>query len=147
MKTLKTLALLCLSVIAISCSEEQKKDVKTDFQKEIDKAIEIHDEVMPKMSDINKKIRSLDTITDIDSTTINESKTKLKNAHSQMMTWMRDFSKEFSTKEIKEGLQTKDADSIKIKTELATKFREKALQMKDKINESIESAKEILEKE
>ncbi|MGO1751848.1 MULTISPECIES: hypothetical protein [Psychroflexus] len=146
MKTLKTLFLVGLAIIAIACNEEQKTKIESDFKKEIDKAIEIHDDVMPKMSDINKKIRNLDTLTGIDSTTVNASKEKLKNAHGEMMTWMKDFSQGFSTKEIREGLQTDNADTIELKTNLAIKFREKAIKMQKNINESLEEAKKVLNK-
>jgi predicted RND superfamily exporter protein len=146
MKTLKTLLLICLATIAISCNEGQKAKVESDFKKEINKAMEIHDDVMPKMSDINKNIRNLDTLTGVDSTKVNVCKKKLESAHAEMMTWMKDFSQVFSTKEIREGLQTENADTIELKTDLAIKFREKAIKMQESINKSLESAKKILNK-
>lgn len=144
MKTLKTLFLICLATITVACNEEQKTKIESDFKKEINKAMEIHDDVMPKMSDINKKIRNLDTLTGVDSTTVNASKDKLKSAHGEMMTWMKDFSQGFSTKEIREGLQTDNPDTIELKTNLAIKFREKAIEMQKNINESLEDAKKVL---
>ncbi|MDN6279632.1 MAG: hypothetical protein L0J45_01365 [Psychroflexus sp.] len=144
MKTLRTLALLCIAIIAVSCKGNQKSKIDSEFKKEINKAIEVHDDVMPKMSEINQKIRSLDTLAGVDSLTIEKSKKRLKDAHEEMMTWMRDFSNAFSTKEIKEGLQTDKADSIKIKTNTAKNYRESALKMKESVNSSIEEAKKLL---
>lgn len=146
MKILKTLTLFCIAIIAVSCNENQKSKAESQFKKEINKAIEVHDNVMPKMGEINQKIRSLDTLAGVDSLTIKKSKKRLQDAHDEMMTWMRDFSNAFSTKEIKEGLQTEKADSIKIKTNTAKNYRESALKMKESVNSSIEEAKKLLNK-
>lgn len=101
--TLKKTTLLLLSIIAISftgCKNEQKESKNlVEAQNIYKEAIEIHDEVMPKMSEINSLTKQLEQrkdsmamaaednaelIQDIDSG-IND----LKQANDAMQDWMK----------------------------------------------------------
>ena len=79
---------LCL--LLISCDSNREPA----YQKLYDEVMEIHDLVMPKMSDINrakKKLRKLKT--EDNQQAVNDQILKLDEADEAMMSWMADFDK------------------------------------------------------
>ena len=96
MRTFITIA-FALSFLIISCNQQKSEDnIYLEAEQVFDKAIEIHDEVMPLMGDIMKlqsilkekkeNISEEETIREI-----NESLQYLEDAHSSMMDWMRNL--------------------------------------------------------
>ncbi|QSS97968.1 hypothetical protein [Psychroflexus sp. ALD_RP9] len=143
MKILSKLGLFSLAIIALSCSKETPQEVE-EFKTLMGETIEIHDEVMPKMSSLNQNIQKLDTLKSIDSLKQQQAIKDLKSAHDQMMSWMKDFSNTFSRAEINQGLQTENLDSIKLKLNDLKNLNKEASEMKKAILNSLEDAQMLL---
>jgi hypothetical protein len=155
MKTLmKVISVIVLAII-FSCQQNQSEDSKT-FDKQMKETIQIHDDVMPKMSEINSMISKLESEKEnlLKAEEVNSEKVEmhedaiasLKDAHGLMMSWMKNFSDSFSRTEINQGLETTDKDSIKAKlTQLDAQYNS-AEEMKKAIVEAIENAQLILSK-
>ena len=134
---------LCLGLI-LACNNEQAK-LAEEFNLKMDKAIEAHDEVMPKMGKIGKLINALETeIDSLNRDTYEAAMKDLQMGHTKMMTWMKDFGNDFTPQEIQDGLQTTNLDSIKFKMKLIEKNYLSAEDMKTHINTAIENAENLL---
>ncbi len=86
---MKYLALLLPLLYLAACGPSHKD---AEVQQLYDKVMEVHDEVMPKMSDINKlkkRIRKLETDDPTALTLLKD----LDDADEGMMSWMADFQK------------------------------------------------------
>ncbi len=83
----------------ISCNEDPKN---TQQYAQMERILNLHDEVMPEMSTISRLISALESATQADSTQVvlGESVEELKEANQAMMQWMMDFSEAFTTEEI-----------------------------------------------
>lgn len=83
----------------ISCNEDPKN---TQQHAQMERILNLHDEVMPEMSTISRLISALESATQADSTQVvlGESVEELKEANQAMMQWMMDFSEAFTTEEI-----------------------------------------------
>ena len=145
-----------ISMVFISLSCQQKEDsteVKA-FDIQMKQTIEIHDDVMPQMSNINgliteleNKKQELESLGGVNIMLVgehDEAIVDLQKAHDTMMAWMKSFSSSFSRTEINTGLQAKDKDSIKAKVELLEMQYKSAEDMKAAINSSVENAQKIL---
>lgn len=148
MKTTLKLAIITFVIASFSCSEKQSEHSKA-FDAQMKETIQIHDDVMPKMSTINSMISKLEakkeTIENIEETEIyNEAIADLKVAHDLMMSWMKRFSNSFSRTEINQGLTTKNEDSIAAKLEQLDLQFQSAEEMKAAINRALENAKTLL---
>jgi len=148
MKTTLKLAIITFVIASFSCSEKQSEQSKA-FDAQMKETIQIHDDVMPKMSNINSMISKLqakkETIENTEDTeTYNEAIADLKVAHDLMMSWMKRFSNSFSRTEINQGLTTKNEDSIAAKLEQLDLQYQSAEEMKAAINRALENAKTLL---
>lgn len=92
------LLLLCACTL-FSCNEDPKN---TQQYAQMERILNLHDEVMPEMSTISRLISALESATQADSTQVvlGESVEELKEANQAMMQWMMDFSEAFTTAEI-----------------------------------------------
>ena len=144
MKILSKLCLFSLAIVALSCAKETPQEVKK-FKTLMGETIEIHDEVMPKMSSLNQNIQKLDTLKSIDSLKQQQAIKDLKSAHDQMMSWMKDFSNTFTRAEINQGLQTENLDSIKLKLNELKNLNSEATKMKKAILNSLEEAQMLVQ--
>ncbi len=142
MKLFKTISVISITVLLLGCAQEQPSEAK-EFKSLMAKTIKVHDDVMPKMGDLTRSIKRLDTLKVEDSLQRTQTIKDLKNAHDEMMSWMKDLSNEFSRAEINEGLQTENLDSIKMKLNSLKTLNERANQMKTSIITSLEKAKAI----
>lgn len=142
MKLFKTISVISITVLLLGCTQEQPAEAK-EFKSLMAETIKVHDDVMPKMGDLTRSIKRLDTLKVEDSLQRTQTIKDLKNAHDEMMSWMKDLSNEFSRAEINEGLQTENLDSIKLKLNNLKTLNERANQMKTSIITSLEKAKAI----
>lgn len=133
---------LMLALFVGSCKEEKK-----DPQAEADKArmaevIAIHDEVMPKMNEISGLVAELKPLAD--STEWGEpyriAMKDLQDAHQSMMDWMKGFSDRFDHSETMKGKALTPEKREWLKEEEV-----KVKAMRDQVNQSLTSAKKVLE--
>lgn len=151
MKFLLKILGIAILIISFSCKEEQSEESKS-FDVQMKETIQIHDDVMPKMSEINsmisrleaKKETLLEAEEDKEAELYDTAISDLKEAHNLMMSWMKNFSNTFSRTEINSGLATKDQDSIKAKLQHLDVQYKSAQEMKAAINEAIENAQALL---
>lgn len=135
-----------LILLLISSCQDKTPQAAKEFDKKMEETVQIHDDVMPKMSEINGLINKLEQKKDslVANQKIDEAKEKLKEGHDKMMTWMKDLSNSFTAQEINQGIQIKDEDSLKKALEKLEQLKSRAEDMKESVNSSIENAKEIL---
>jgi hypothetical protein len=156
MKILHPLVIVILipGLILLSCNSKKNSAYEYDESLKIYKqAIEIHDEVMPKMGRImelqklliSKKEKFTDETlaSEVDSAVFD-----LENAHENMMVWMRNITPvpEENQDENKveiSGYERPDPNEMK---EIQEESLEKIKLVKDYINKSIERAESLLEK-
>lgn len=129
-----------ISLLIFTACGEQKKSAKDQLY---DKVMAVHDEIMPKMGDmskfkkqLNEKIERLVVEGDeANADKINELKDVVKgleNSHEEMMSWMREFDKDFEgmvEKEILDYLnkQKEKIESVGKTTSNALKVAEQIL--------------------
>jgi isochorismate hydrolase len=133
--------LLLLSACTLfSCNEDPKN---TQQYAQMERILNLHDEVMPEMSTISRLISALESATQADSTQVvlGESVEELKEANQAMMQWMMDFSEAFTTAEImgKELIPQE-------KQSLLTQYEASATALKQKMLGAIKRA-DVLERE
>jgi len=133
--------LLLLSACTLfSCNEDPKN---TQQYAQMERILNLHDEVMPEMSTISRLISALESATQADSTQVvlGESVEELKEANQAMMQWMIDFSEAFTTAEImgKELIPQE-------KQSLLTQYEASATALKQKMLGAIKRA-DVLERE
>ena len=108
MKLKISLTLLSLFVLLAACKNEVKKEaeaVEAQETTQMEKIVEVHDELMPKMSEISLMITQLEDSMD---GTANDSLkvaavAELKGANESMMEWMMEFSEDYDSEEVMEG--------------------------------------------
>ena len=108
MKLKISLTLLSLFVLLAACKNEGKKEAEATEAQEItqmEKIVEVHDELMPKMSEISLMITQLEQSMD---GTANDSLkgvavAELKGANEAIMEWMMEFSEDYDSEEVMEG--------------------------------------------
>lgn len=108
MKLKFILSLLLVSLVVLACKNDAKKEAETTATKEntqMEKIVEVHDELMPKMSEISLMITQLEESMD---GTANDSLklaavADLKGANKDMMDWMMEFSEDYDRAEVMEG--------------------------------------------
>jgi len=143
---LKYVYITFLSVILVSsCQDKAPKEVKM-FDEKMEKTIAIHDSVMPKMSNINDMISKLEQKKDSlsESKKVQAAKEDLKQAHDQMMNWMKNLSNTFTAEQINQGIQTREADSLKKALKDLDELKKEAENMQKAINSSIKQAEDLL---
>jgi len=132
--------LLIVSVLGLSCKEEKKADTS-----QMKKVMAIHDEVMPKMGTIGKMVGELSELENdstLNTTSYQEARKDLQNAHKSMMDWMKGFGDRFDSDEILNGKELTEQ-----KQEWLNEEEEKVKALRTQINESIEKAKKLLDQE
>lgn len=139
MKLFKTVLGAMALTLMIACGEDNSQQQAFDTLKS--EVLKVHDEVMPKMGKINTLITELKD--KVDTTEMGRSyekaKLDLEDSHEMMMTWMKDFGSNFSGTIAKDSL----AKKIQLLKEEDTKVNE----LKEKINQSIKNAEELLGKQ
>lgn len=130
--------LLSTTLITIGCKEKQPQ---TDSNK-MAEVVAVHDEVMPKMSEIGKLVAKLKPLADSTETGLPYLKAMLdlQDAHTAMMDWMKGFGDRFDYEEIMEG---KPLDSQKEAWLLEEEVKVNA--MREQVNQSIVNAQELLD--
>ncbi|PQB03583.1 hypothetical protein [Aureitalea marina] len=124
------LSLVAVCFLLISCKNDGKKEEAELAQEatKMEMIVEVHDELMPKMSEISLMITQLEG--SMDGTEADSLKTKavedLKDANQAMMTWMMEFSDDYDSEEVMEGkeltpekealLDTYEASVMELKT-------------------------------
>ena len=146
-------ALLLMSGMLLACNNPKDSDDVYHVSREIyNQAIEIHDEVMPKMSQIMQLQKSLKATKD----NLEDEKVKiqvdsaindLENAYDRMMTWMRNIPRipEYNPNGNTEGM---NGESLPDPEELKKSQRaslEEIKKVKVEIHESIDHAENLLE--
>ena len=137
--------------ILLSCGTQDNKN-NADSSVSIDElrniryqeVMAVHDEVMPKLQDIislqeNFKVR-IDSLTEIDSTlAVLEELTKLNNdlasADKSMMDWMHQFNSKINSNDVSDEVAMAYLEEQKVKI----------LEVKERMNNSINSATEYFE--
>ncbi len=129
-----------------SCKQEKKEEQQQAMEgpSQMETVMAIHDEVMPRMSDISSLVADLKPKVDSSEMGIQyETAMKdLQTAHTAMMDWMRGFGDRFTSDEILNGAELSDQ-----KQKWLDEEEEKVKALRDQINSSIENARKILEKE
>lgn len=153
MRTFINLLLIAVLTLTFSCKEEHTEDAKA-FDAQMKETIKIHDDVMPKMTEINslisrleKEKEELEMADEPNAEEIEKHEmaiNDLKESHELMMSWMQNFSNSFSRTEINQGLSTMDKDSIKAKQKMLTAQYKSAEEMQKAIADAIENAQLIL---
>ncbi|WP_276388721.1 hypothetical protein [Eudoraea chungangensis] len=128
-----------LLISTLSCKDEVKKNEVNLQMKEV---MAIHDEVMPKMSELSTLVATLKRKAD---STANGKEYKdamedLQDAHKEMMDWMKEFGDRFNYDEILNGASLSSEKKKWLKEE-----KKKIKKVKKDILKSIEKAKKLLE--
>ena len=143
MKTKLIFSVLFLSIVLISCKAD-RKNTENETESKMELVLEIHDEVMPKMSTIGKLVGELKPKVDSSDQGLKYQKAMedLQLSHKSMMDWMRGFGNRFDSDEILRG---KELSPQKKEWLLEEEVKVKAL--RDQINGSIERAEQLLVEE
>ena len=137
MKKIVFLLLTTCLITLFSCKEEKKEEGTTQMQE----VMAIHDEVMPKMSQIGKLVGQLKPMADslgMDSPQ-GKAMRDLQDANKSMMDWMQGLGKRFDADEIMKGKALTEE-----KQKWLDEEEEKVKIVKEKINSSIANAKKLL---
>ncbi|MDY8137446.1 hypothetical protein [Aquimarina sp. 2201CG5-10] len=144
MKTILTTITACVTILLMS-SCNQLSQQEEEFDTLMHKIIGVHDEVMPKMSEMSTLIKELES--KIDTTTTGKSHANaqqdLKDSYDFMMTWMGDFSTSFPHGEEN---TFEDEEKFNSKMKILKEEEVKVNKLKEQINSSIDNAKKLLEK-
>lgn len=142
MKNIIGTILLALVMTSITSCKEEKKEAPVVSNEQMKLVMDIHDEVMPKMSTIGRMVGKLKDIED--STEIGMqykgARIDLQDAHKAMMDWMKGFGKRFDSEEILKGKALTEQKQIWLDEE---EVKVKAL--RDQINSSIAKAEQLLD--
>ena len=129
-------------IVIVSCNTSSEKEKR--FDQLMTEVIEIHDEVMPKMSDISQLISELKKKADTTQTgkAYQEAQSELEESYDFMMTWMSDFSNKFPHNE-----EVTDQNESEFDAKLRTLEEEKVevTLLRDQINTSITNARALLQ--
>ncbi|TPN85225.1 hypothetical protein [Aquimarina algicola] len=144
MKTLfRTFIFVFAAIATLSCNQLSKEE--QEFDALMQKVIDVHDEVMPKMGEISSLIKELKP--KIDTTAQGQeyaqAQQKLKDSYDFMMTWMSDFSETFPHEEEETKV---DTEKLATQMKLLKEEEVKVNKLKNQINSSIAEAKKILGK-
>ncbi len=141
MKKIFSILAVVLLITSISCKDEKKEAAKASNE-QMKKVMDIHDEVMPKMSTMGSIVGELSSKED--STEIGlqykSARRDLQDAHKAMMDWMQGFGNRFDSDEILNGKELSEQKQIWLDEE-----EEKVKALREQIYSSIENAEKILE--
>lgn len=137
----QTILIFSFLLLIFSCKTENKKPDQPTKMQEV---IAIHDEVMPKMSDISKLVAELKPMADSTEAGMKymSAMKDLQAAHRSMMEWMQGFGSRFDSDEILNGKELSEEKRAWLLEE-----EQKVIQLKEDINGSIERAEALLKKD
>lgn len=123
----------------LSCGETTRSK-GADKMKEV---MALHDDVMPKMSQVSKLVAELKSLADSTETNpaYSEAIVELQKAHTGMMNWMKDFGSHFTSDEIMKGAALSEK-----KMQQLLEDEKKMQEVKMQMERSIQQAKELLAK-
>ncbi|KAA1244380.1 hypothetical protein [Aquimarina sp. RZ0] len=135
--------IISLILLIVSCNQLSKEE--QEFDDLMQKVIDVHDEVMPKMGEMSSLIKNLEAKIDTTSTgqTYANAQKKLKDSYDFMMNWMSDFSNKFPHNE---NVTPEDEEEFNLKLEILREEKIEVNKLRDQINASIDNAKKLLEK-
>ncbi|WP_372973649.1 hypothetical protein [Muriicola sp.] len=135
---MKPIILILSFFLIFSCKTENKKPDQPTKMQEV---IAIHDEVMPKMSDISKLVAELKPMADSTEAGMKymTAMKDLQAAHRSMMDWMQGFGSRFDSDEILNGKELSEEKRTWLLEE-----EQKVIQLREDINGSIERAETLL---
>lgn len=145
MKLVKThwFILIFLGMGLLSCNN--KSDAQKKYEQNFEEVLRIHDEVMPKMGKLNalsvELKKQIDTSSN-DFQKYEKARKDLEAAYDFMMDWMRDFSDDYVRNQ--PALEELSEEEIIRKNQGLEEEIEKANQMKEAVNSSIENARALL---
>ena len=112
-----------------------------DADAEMNKILDVHDEVMPKIGEVmNMKKKALEkagTMEEEAAAELRDLAQRLEEANSSMMSWMREWSGNYT--------KIMESEDLEAQKEWFAKEMEKVQEVKEKINSSLEEAKKELE--
>lgn len=110
----------------------------------MEEVIAIHDEVMPKMTDISKLVGELKPKVDTTAMGLEYAAAmkNLQDSHTSMMDWMQDFGGKFDFDEIQNGKSLSEEKQTWLDQEEA-----EVKELRDQINKSIAEARQLLGKD
>lgn len=134
--------LLSLILFAAACKGEKKESPNQEPNR-MEVVLAVHDEVMPRMSEIGRLVARLKPLADSTEAGLPYLKAMkdLQEAHQAMMDWMKGFGDRFEYAEIKEG----KALSAQ-KQEWLVEEEVKVRAMRDQVVESISAAEALLDR-
>ncbi|HEY9184923.1 MAG TPA: hypothetical protein VIM94_06345 [Salegentibacter sp.] len=135
--------LIFLSIGFFSCNNES--EARKQYEENYDEVLRIHDEVMPKMGELNALSMRLKKKIDTTSNDLQKHEEAIKdleNAHDFMMDWMHDFSDNYVRNQ--PALEELSEEEIKKKNQGLEEEIEKVNQMKEAVNSSMENARNLL---
>ena len=132
------IALLSVGLLSLGC----KGETPPSESNKMAEVIAVHDEVMPRMSEIGKLVAQLKPMADSSETGLPYLKAMrdLQDAHAAMMDWMKGFGDRFDYEEVKEGKPLSPEKIALLKDEEV-----KVKAMRDLVLQSITSAEKILD--
>lgn len=139
----RSLILLLVFVVIASCKEKTEKtsNETTEEVTQMEEIVAVHDELMPKMSEISLLITQLEER--MDSTQADSIRQvvvmDLKSANEAMMTWMMDFSKDYDSEEVMEGKELTPEKEALLDT-----YTSSVMELKDKMEGAMERAQALL---
>ncbi|WP_188370398.1 hypothetical protein [Muriicola marianensis] len=137
----RTILILSFLLLMFSCKTENKKPDQPTKMQEV---IAIHDEVMPKMTDISKLVAQLKPMADSTEAGLKYMRAMkdLQAAHRSMMDWMQGFGSRFDSDEILNGKELSEEKRAWLLEE-----EQKVIQLREDINGSIERAEALLKQD
>ncbi len=140
MKKHLSIIVLVFTLIFFSCKQEKKEKSNSEIT-QMERVMNIHDEVMPKMSTIGKLVAKLKPMVDTTESGLKYHKgmEDLQNSHKAMMDWMKGFGDRFNSDEILKGKQLSKEKQLWLNEE-----EEKVKALKTQINTSITNAELLL---
>ncbi|MGY3795797.1 hypothetical protein [uncultured Aquimarina sp.] len=138
-----SLLLIVGLIFNFSCNELSKEE--QEFDALMQKVIDVHDEVMPKMGTMSSLIKELGTKIDTTAAGKNYEKAQkdLKDSYDFMMDWMSDFSSKFPHGE---DVTTEDMEKFTAKMNILKEEEVEVNKLKEQINSSIATAEKLLKK-
>lgn len=136
--------LIVLGVGLLSCNNESES--KKQYEQNFEEVLRIHDEVMPKMGELNTLSMQLKERIDTsskDSHKYEEAITALEDAHDFMMDWMHDFSDDYVRNQ--PALEELSEEEFIEKNQGLQDEIVKANKMKEAVNSSLKNARKLLD--
>lgn len=131
-----------LSLLVWSCAEPSKKSEPTSQDPySMESVMAVHDEVMPKMSEIARLIDELKPLSEKNpDSPYTNAIAALQKSHKAMMDWMGDIGEAFTPDEILKGAELSEEKKARLKLEA-----ERINEVKTLMLNSIQEGKRLIE--